>query len=66
VIECPQNYLGHELIEDINTVDACQNGVLPVSGGLLDQTVYYFELSQRLKRERATIEHEQAERRNRK
>jgi hypothetical protein len=63
VEQCPQSYLGQELIEDINTVDACANGVLPVSGGLMNQSVYYFELSNRLKTERNKIEREQAERR---
>lgn len=63
--ECPQKFIGNELIEDINTVDACQNGVMPVGGGLMDQSVYYLELTSRLRNERAKIEREQAERRRR-
>jgi len=63
VEQCPQAYIGGELIESINIVDACQNGVLPVEGGLLNQSVYYFELSSRMKSERKKIERDQAERR---
>lgn len=61
--QCPQRFIGSELIEGINIVDGCQNGVLPVSGGLLDQPAYYMELSMRLKTETNMIEREQAERR---
>lgn len=55
-------FIGSEIIGDINIVAACENGVLPVAGGLLDQPAYYHELSGRLKAECNMIEREQSER----
>jgi hypothetical protein len=63
--ECPSSYIGQELIGDINIVAACSDGVLPVSGGLMDQSAYWFELSQAMKREINAVEKEQHERRSR-
>lgn len=62
--ECPQEYIGAEIIGDINIVAACENGVLPVAGGLLDQSQYYLELSNAMKSEMALIEKEQREKKN--
>jgi len=55
-------FIGSEIIGDINIVAACENGVLPVAGGLLEQPAYYHELSNRFKAECNAIEREQAER----
>jgi hypothetical protein len=63
VEECPQSYIGSELIQDINIVAACTNGVMPVDGGLLNQSAYWFELKSKLESDQAKIEREQAERR---
>jgi hypothetical protein len=57
--------VGGELINDINLVAHCENGVMPVEGGLLNQSQYYFELTSRLKSEQTKIQREQAERRKR-
>ena len=60
--ECPQSFIGSELIQDINIVEACNSGVMPVEGGLLNQSAYWFELKSRLESDKAKIEREQAER----
>jgi hypothetical protein len=65
VEQCPQRYIGAELIADINLVAQCQSGVMPVSGGLLDQPARWLELKSRLESEQSKIEREQAERKNR-
>jgi hypothetical protein len=54
--------VGPDLISDINIVEACNNGVMPVEGGLLNQSAYWFELKSRLESDKAKIEREQAER----
>lgn len=56
-------YIGPDLIDDINIVSSCEGGTLPVAGGLLDQPAYFLELSTALKRDTNEIEREQSERR---
>ena len=60
--ECPQRYIGNEIIADLNIVDQCRDGVLPVSGGLMDQSPYYFELTAAINREVNLIKQEKARR----
>lgn len=62
ISQCPQKFIGQQLIDDINIAETCQSGVFPVSGGLLDQPAYFVELSHRIKSETNKIEREQIER----
>ena len=60
---CPNRYVGGRLINDINIAASCEDGVLPVAGGLLDQPAYFYELSRTMKNEVHSIELEQSKRR---
>lgn len=60
--ECPRTYVGNELTEAINVASLCGEGVLPVAGGLLDQSSWFLSLWQSLKSEESKIEAEQMER----
>jgi hypothetical protein len=62
VTQCPQSYIGSELVNDINIVAQCTSGVMPVSGGLMNQPAYWLELKTRLEGEQNQIEREQRER----
>lgn len=59
--ECPSKYIGQELIQDIRIVTATEQH-LPVAGGLLDQSAWWFELKTLLKSEENLIENEKAKR----
>ena len=61
VTECPSNYIGSELIGDIRIVSASEQH-LPVAGGLLDQSAWWFQLRERLKSEEYRIQEEQSKR----
>lgn len=61
--ECPSKFIGQELIQDIQIVSSSEHH-LPVSGGLLDQSAWWFSLKELLKREENLIQNEQAKRRN--
>ena len=63
VSQCPSKYIGAELIQDISVVSACEHH-LPVAGGLLDQSAWWFELRGLLKSEENRVQEEQAKRRN--
>ena len=63
VTECPSKYIGQELIQDIRIIGASEQH-LPVSGGLLDQSAWWFELRSLLKSEEQKITDEQNKRRN--
>lgn len=62
--ECPSKFIGSELIQDIQVVSACEHH-LPVAGGLLDQSAWWFALRSILKSEENRIQDEQSKRRNR-
>jgi hypothetical protein len=51
------------LIQDIQIVSSCEHH-LPVSGGVLDQSAWWFSLKELLKREENLVQNEQAKRRN--
>jgi hypothetical protein len=53
---CPQKFIGPEMVSQINITAACTDGVLPVSGGLLDQSAYWFSLKSCLESDQAKIE----------
>ena len=63
VKECPSKFIGQELISDISIVSASENH-LPVAGGLLDQSAWWFELRQLLRSEEHRITEEQIKRRD--
>ena len=63
VDECPSNYIGEELIADMQ-ITAATDHHLPVAGGLLDQSAWYLELRQTMQREEQRVSQEQAKRRN--
>ena len=60
---CPSQFIGQELIQDIRIVTSSEQH-LPVAGGLLDQSAWWFNLREMLKREESMIQEEQAKRRN--
>lgn len=62
VDQCPSKYIGQELISDIQIV-AASDQHLPVAGGLLDQSAWWFELRQLLRSEEHRITEEQMKRR---
>ncbi len=63
VKQCPSKFIGNDLIQDISVVSACEHH-LPVAGGLLDQSAWWFELRGLLKSEENRVQEEQAKRRN--
>jgi len=56
-VECPRRYVG-DLARFINLAGMCNDGLLPVAGGLLDQSAWFVELHQRLNGEQNRIESE--------
>lgn len=50
------------MIDQINIAGACVDGIMPQSGGLLDQSAWWFELRRILNSEEKKIEAEQAKR----
>ena len=60
--ECPREFVGQELTEAINIASLCVNGVLPVSGGVMDQSAWFISVWQQLQSEQAKIDAEEAER----
>lgn len=63
--ECPQKYVGSDMIYDLNIASACRDGVMPVSGGLMEQSAYWFDLWTTLESEQARIDRERMERHGR-
>lgn len=61
-MECPSQFIGQELIQDIRVVSSSEHH-LPVSGGLLDQSAWWFELRGLLKSEENRVQDEQSKRR---
>jgi len=59
--QCPSKYIGRELIGDIQVITSSEHH-LPVAGGVLDQSAWWFELSETLRREEARIEQERSKR----
>ena len=50
------------MIEAINTASLCGGGILPVAGGLMDQSDWFLNLWQSLKSDEARIDAERTER----
>lgn len=55
VTQCPNKFIGSELIDDIRIATASEHH-LPVAGGLLDQSAWWFELRQLLQSEERRIQ----------
>jgi hypothetical protein len=64
ITQCPQQFIGQDLLSDIQVITASEHH-LPVAGGLLDQSAWWFELRETLRREENRVKDEQSERRNR-
>lgn len=62
VAECPSKYIGQALIADLHIIAASETH-LPVSGGLLDQSAWWFELRNAMRCEENIIQDEQQKRR---
>lgn len=54
---CPASWIGSDMIGDIQIVAASENH-LPVAGGLLDQSAWWFELHELLRREESRVQAE--------
>ena len=59
--ECPREMVGSEMVDAINVAGMCSNGLLPVTGGLLDQSAWFLSLLESLNSETARIEAERLE-----
>ena len=59
--ECPQSYIGTEMIEAVNMAAMCGKGDWPVVGGLLDQSAWFVALKRELDGELNRIEQDQME-----
>lgn len=59
---CPRAFVGHEVSELANLASACDHGVMPVVGGLLDQSCWFVDAWQTLQSEQHRIEREEIER----
>lgn len=59
--QCPSKFIGHELIADVQVVVSSEQH-LPIAGGLLDQSAWWFELRELLRREENRIQNEKTNR----
>ena len=62
ISECPKTSVGHAITEAVNVAGLCGGGILPIHGGLLDQSAWFVDLWQTLKGEEARIDAQKAER----
>ena len=61
--QCPSEFIGQDLISDIRLITATEHH-LPVAGGLLDQSAWWFELKTLLASEENRVQAEQEKRRS--
>ena len=61
---CPREFVGSEMISAINVASLCTDGILPASGGLMDQSAWFVDLWTNLRNNEEQIKQEQAERRH--
>lgn len=57
--QCPREFIGYEFIEAINL--ACMNDLLPVAGGLMDQTPWFLQLKRVFASDCSQIQNERTE-----
>lgn len=62
ITECPRNYIGQAMTDAVNVALACRDGILPSTGGLLDQSAKFFHIWQQLRSDENLITQEQIER----
>ena len=60
--DCPREFVGQEITKAINIASLCGNGILPVNGGLMDQSAWFLSVWQQLQSEQSKIDAEEAER----
>lgn len=58
---CPRSYIGSEMTNAINIATVCENGILPITGGLLDQSGWFVDVMSVLRTEQNRIENERWE-----
>ena len=59
--ECPRRFVGNEITEAINVAGLCGNGILPVAGGIMDQSAWFVALWQQLQSDQSEIDAEEME-----
>ena len=59
ITECPMQYVGNDMIDAVNIAAMCGKGDWPIDGGLLNQSAWFLDFTQRLKHETQTIEADQ-------
>jgi hypothetical protein len=62
LVECPRKFVPQEIFAAINMSTLAEKGLLPVAGGLLDQSSWYMELMHAMNSECAKVDAERAER----
>lgn len=62
--ECPRRFVGNAITETVNLISHAEKGVMPVAGGLLDQSAWFTEAWNRLTGEINRIDAERMERRS--
>lgn len=60
--DCPKRFVGWDLAEAINLSASASKGCLPVAGGLLDQSSWFYQLWTTLESEQNKIDAERIER----
>ena len=60
--ECPKEFIGNDIMQAVNIAALCTNGVLPVSGALLDQSAWFVDLWSYLQSAENQIQFEQSQR----
>lgn len=61
LLQCPKSYIGQEMVGAINLAVMCKDGLMPVAGGILDQSAWFVELLTSLNNEQNRIDIERAQ-----
>lgn len=62
--QCPREFVGSDLVSAINIASLCTDGILPVAGGLMDQSAWFIDLWTALRNNEEQIKQEQIERKH--
>lgn len=62
--ECPKKMIGQSLVGAINLASYAMKGQWPTTGGMLDQSAWFFDLVQTLESEQNRIDAERMDRNN--
>jgi hypothetical protein len=60
--ECPRRWIDQRIVEACNLAGIASKGLLPVSGGVLDQSAWFVSVWQMLESEQNRIDQERAKR----